>query len=307
MDTNAVQRHRNTIIDCLRDGDISIRRRALELSYALVNDGNIRVMTRELLSFLEVADNEFKLGMTTQICLAAERFAPNKRWQIDTVLRILKLVSLSCASLALQLTCWQAGNYVREEILSSFIRLVCHTPELQFYTAQRLYLALSSDLSQESLTLASVWIIGEFADVLLQGGTIDDGEEVKQVSCLVLDPVLVLMFQVTDSDLVDLLELVLASPYTNTLIRQFVLTAAAKLSARFAELQTSSSSTQQDRLAVILAGFSSNLELEIQQRAVEFGSLFSGRSEIRQGVLERMPPPEIRATMMGTGMQQPFP
>jgi AP-1 complex subunit gamma-1 len=50
-------------------------------------------MTRELLSFLEVADNEFKLGMTTQISLAAERFAPNKRWQIDTVLRVLKLVS----------------------------------------------------------------------------------------------------------------------------------------------------------------------------------------------------------------------
>jgi len=93
MDTNAVQRHRNTILDCLRDGDISIRRRALELSYALINDSNIRVMTRELLSFLEVADNEFKLGMTTQISLAAERFAPNKRWQIDTVLRVLKLVS----------------------------------------------------------------------------------------------------------------------------------------------------------------------------------------------------------------------
>jgi AP-1 complex subunit gamma-1 len=93
MDTNAVQRHRNTILDCLRDGDISIRRRALELTYALINDTNIRVMTRELLSFLEVADNEFKLGMTTQISLAAERFAPNKRWQIDTVLRVLKLVS----------------------------------------------------------------------------------------------------------------------------------------------------------------------------------------------------------------------
>jgi AP-1 complex subunit gamma-1 len=92
MDTNAVQRHRNIILDCLRDGDISIRRRALELSYALINETNVRVLTRELLAFLEVADNEFKLGMTTQISLAAERFAPNKRWHIDTVLRVLKLV-----------------------------------------------------------------------------------------------------------------------------------------------------------------------------------------------------------------------
>ena len=100
--TDAVQRHRNTILDCLRDGDISIRRRALELSYALINEQNIRVMTRELLAFLEVADNEFKLGMTTQISLAAERFAPNKRWHIDTFLRVLKLVSPSCITCQLE-------------------------------------------------------------------------------------------------------------------------------------------------------------------------------------------------------------
>ncbi|EEB96339.1 hypothetical protein MPER_04541, partial [Moniliophthora perniciosa FA553] len=141
MDTNAVQRHRNIILDCLRDGDISIRRRALELSYALINEQNIRILIRELLAFLEVADDEFKLGMTTQICLAAERFAPNKRWHIDTVLRVLKL----------------AGNFVREEILSAFIRLVAHTPELQAYTTSKLYTALNSDISQESLTLAATW------------------------------------------------------------------------------------------------------------------------------------------------------
>jgi AP-1 complex subunit gamma-1 len=63
------------------------------LSYALIIPDTVRVLTRELLAFLEVADNEFKLGMTTQICLAAERYAPNKRWHIDTVLRVLKLVS----------------------------------------------------------------------------------------------------------------------------------------------------------------------------------------------------------------------
>jgi hypothetical protein len=72
---NAVQRHRNIILDCLRDGDISIRRRALELSFALINEANVRVLTRELLAFLEIADNEFKQGMTTKICLAADRYA----------------------------------------------------------------------------------------------------------------------------------------------------------------------------------------------------------------------------------------
>lgn len=93
VEPNAVQRHRNTILDCLRDPDISIRRRALDLSFTLINEQNVRVLIRELLSFLEVADNEFKPIMTTQIGIAADRFAPNKRWHIDTMLRVLKLVS----------------------------------------------------------------------------------------------------------------------------------------------------------------------------------------------------------------------
>ena len=37
VDTQAVQRHRATIVDCVKDADISIRRRALELVYALVS------------------------------------------------------------------------------------------------------------------------------------------------------------------------------------------------------------------------------------------------------------------------------
>ena len=43
IDTAAVQRHRSTIVDCVKDADVSIRRRALELVYALVNESNIEV------------------------------------------------------------------------------------------------------------------------------------------------------------------------------------------------------------------------------------------------------------------------
>ncbi|KIJ55329.1 hypothetical protein M422DRAFT_151443 [Sphaerobolus stellatus SS14] len=261
MDTNAVLRHRNTILDCLRDGDISIRRRALELSYALINESNVRILIRELLAFLEVADNEFKLAMTTQICQAAERFAPNRRWHIDTVLRVLKL----------------AGNYVREEVLSGFIRLVAHTSELQSYTASRLYTALQADVSQESLTLAAVWIIGEYCEILLETGVVEE-EESKPVR---------------DSDIVDLFENVLQSPYINTLIRQFIVTSLTKLSSR-----PRTSQVQKDRIATIIGQFSTSPELEIQQRSVEFASLFN-RGDIFMGVLERMPVPEIKATVIG--------
>jgi AP-1 complex subunit gamma-1 len=108
IDMAAVQRHRAIIVTCLADADISIRRRALELIYVLINESNVRVLVRELLVFLESADNELKPNLTMQICIAAEKFAPNRRWHFDTVLRVLRL----------------AGAFVREQILSSFIFLV---------------------------------------------------------------------------------------------------------------------------------------------------------------------------------------
>ena len=68
----------------------------------------------------------------------------------------------------------QAGNYVREEILSAFIRLVVHTPELQGYTASRLHTALLADISQEALTLSATWILGEYSEILVEGGLVDE-------------------------------------------------------------------------------------------------------------------------------------
>ena len=57
---------------------------------------------------------------------------------------------------------------------------------------------------------------------------------------------------------------------------------------------------EQDRIAEVLAKYTTSPELELQQRAVEFASLFS-LGEMRIGVLEQMPPPELKATVMGIG------
>jgi AP-1 complex subunit gamma-1 len=172
----------------------------------------------------------------------------------------------------------QAGNYVREEVLSAFIRLTCHTPELQAYTAQKLFSALHADFSQESLTLAAVWVIGEFGETLLQGGSYDEEEAAREVQA---------------KDMVDLLASVLDSPYANSHIRQWVLTALAKMTTRISD------SAQQARIERLLHGYDASVEVEIQQRAVEFGALLA-RKDIRAGVLEPMPPPEIRQTVVGT-------
>ncbi|PAV87239.1 hypothetical protein WR25_15108 [Diploscapter pachys] len=60
VDYQAVQRHRTVVVECLKDPDVSIRKRAMELCFALMNETNIANMTKEMLIFLETADPEFK-------------------------------------------------------------------------------------------------------------------------------------------------------------------------------------------------------------------------------------------------------
>ena len=256
VEPNAVQRHRNTILECLRDPDISIRRRALDLSFTLINEGNVRVLIRELLAFLEVADTEFKPVMTSQIGVAADRFAPNKRWHVDTMFRVLKL----------------AGNHVKEQILSSFVRLIATTPDLQTYSAQKLYAGLKDDITQEGLNLAGSWVIGEYGDALLRPGNYEQEEFVKEVR---------------ESDIVDIFTTILNSSYSTQIVTEYIITSAMKLTSRLQE------SAQLDRIRRLLSGRTADLSVEIQQRAVEYGNLFA-YDEIRRGVFERMPPPEIR-------------
>jgi AP-1 complex subunit gamma-1 len=73
IDTQAVQRHRATIVECVKDSDISIRRRALDLVYNLVNENNVKVLTKELVEYLKVSDPEFKLDLTAKIAALVQK------------------------------------------------------------------------------------------------------------------------------------------------------------------------------------------------------------------------------------------
>ena len=265
IEPNAVQRHRNTILDCLRDPDISIRRRALDLSFTLINADNVRYLVRELLAFLEVADHEFKPNLTSQIGISADRYAPNKRWHVDTMLRVLKL----------------AGNFVKEPILASFVRLIATSPELQTYAVQKLYSHLRDDISQEGLTLAAAWCIGEYGDLLLRGGSYEEEELVKEVR---------------EGDIVDLFARILGSSFKGQSTTQYIVTSAMKLSTRFGD------AAQLERLRRLQLNYQADLDIEIQQRAMEYGNLF-GFEQIRQGVLEKMPAPKIREEQRVLGEQ----
>lgn len=52
----------------LQDLDASIRKRALELVYVLVNETNVKPLVKDLVDYLEVSDLDFRGDLTTKIC-----------------------------------------------------------------------------------------------------------------------------------------------------------------------------------------------------------------------------------------------
>ncbi|XP_024868554.1 AP-1 complex subunit gamma-1 isoform X7 [Temnothorax curvispinosus] len=254
MDTSAVQRHRSTILECLKDPDVSIRRRAMELSFALVNTNNIRNMMKELLLFLERADPEFKAQCSSNIVMSAERFAPNKRWHLETLFKVLVA----------------AGNYVRDDVVACTIQLISETQPQQGYAVGALWRALEKDTSdKQPLAQVATWCIGEYGDLLLYGPPSEDAET----------PV-----NLTEDEIIDVYQRLLWSPQNTVVTKQYTLLSLTKLSTRFQK--------GHEKIRQIIDTFGSNLHIELQQRGIEFSQLFRKYDHLRPALLERMPPME---------------
>lgn len=252
-DNNAVQRHRSTIVECLKDPDVSIRRRAMELCFALINANNIRTMMKELLLFLEKADPEFKSQCSSNMFIAAETYSPSKRWHLDTMLKVLTT----------------AGNYVRDDVVANVIQLISESNTLHGYITGQLWKCLRSFNEQQPLMQVAAWCIGEYGDLLIEGDSTED--EVVKVS---------------EEEVVDFLQKNLLNNHSSIVTKEFILMALVKLSTRFKE-----TTAQIQRL---IDSFGSHINVELQQRSIEFSQLFRKYSNLRPELLERMPAMESK-------------
>ncbi|KAM6324689.1 AP-1 complex subunit gamma-1 isoform 3-T3 [Podargus strigoides] len=231
----------------LLNNDKNIRR-AMELSFALVNGNNVRGMMKELLYFLDSCEPEFKADCASGIFLAAEKYAPSKRWHIDTIMRVLTT----------------AGSYVRDDAVPNLIQLITNSVEMHAYTVQRLYKAILGDYSQQPLVQVASWCIGEYGDLLVSG------------QCEEEEPI-----QVTEDEVLDILESVLISNMSASVTRGYALTAIMKLSTRF--------TSTVNRIKKVVSIYGSSIDVELQQRAVEYNALFKKYDHMRPALLERMP------------------
>lgn len=108
---------------------------------------------KELINYLLVADNEFKKELSNKICMACEKYAPNKKWHIDTVIKVLTL----------------SEGHVREEFISQLITVIATTPDLHQYSVTKAYYAMKENVNQIGMVQLGIWLVGEFGEMLVNG------------------------------------------------------------------------------------------------------------------------------------------
>ncbi|GJS38412.1 putative ribonuclease H-like domain-containing protein [Tanacetum coccineum] len=69
--------------------DASICKRALKLMYLLINETNVEPLTKGLIDYLEISDQDFKGDLTAKICSIVEKLSLDKLWYIDQMLKVL--------------------------------------------------------------------------------------------------------------------------------------------------------------------------------------------------------------------------
>ena len=79
-----------------------------------------------------VADNEFKKELSNKICQMCEKYAPTRKWHIDTVVKVLTL----------------SEHHVRQDYISQLITVIATTPELHGYSVSLVFNAMRENVKQ---------------------------------------------------------------------------------------------------------------------------------------------------------------
>lgn len=145
-----IKKHQKTIIGSLRDRDISVRRKGLDLLYSMCDPSNSRPIVNELLRYLQSADYAIREEMVLKIAILTEKYATEYQWYVDISLRLIAM----------------AGEHVSDEVWQRIIQIVTNNEELQSYAAQNVLQYLKNAQCHETLVKIGGYILGEFGHLI---------------------------------------------------------------------------------------------------------------------------------------------
>ena len=146
-----LRKHQQTVLLALRDKDISVRRRALDLLYSMCDGSNAKSTVQELLRTLPTADYSLREEMVLKIAILAEKYATESQWYVDVTLQLIS----------------QAGAQVPEEVWFRIVQIVTNNEDLQDYAAKTVLGHLkTAQPGNESIVKVGAYILGEFGHLI---------------------------------------------------------------------------------------------------------------------------------------------
>lgn len=147
-----IKQHQSIIIGSLKDRDISVRRKGLDLLYSMCDQSNAQPIVGELLHYLQNADFAIREEMVLKIAILTEKYATDIQWYVDISLRLIAM----------------AGDHVSDEVWHRVIQIVTNNEELQVYAAQNILQYVKADHCHETLVKIGGYILGEFGHLIAE-------------------------------------------------------------------------------------------------------------------------------------------
>jgi len=145
-----IKRHQNVILGSLRDRDISVRRKGLDLLYSMCDPSNAQPIVNELLKYLATADYAIREEMVLKIAILAEKYATDSQWYVDISLRLISM----------------AGDHMNDEVWQRVIQIVTNNESLQIYAAQNILEYVKGEQCHETLIKIGGYLLGEFGHLI---------------------------------------------------------------------------------------------------------------------------------------------
>lgn len=216
-DSIALQRYKSLVVQCLSHRDSSIRRRALDVVSALVDSNNVQTLIPEVIDYIKFADSEFRIELVAKIFTAIQRFSPDVQFNFNMTHRMLI----------------ENGNYVGNDLITTFSKMLTNTPSIQPYAVQQLLLSMANHSDNQTLVQVAVWAVGEFAQ--------------------------------EEFDSYDNMKKLMSMPHTTSQTKGIIIIAMGKLAVRF--------NHKQDTIDFLNTNFINDISLDVQQRAGEMVTL----------------------------------
>jgi AP-2 complex subunit alpha len=140
------EHYQTDVLDSLKDPDISLRKRALNLLYVMCYEKNARDIVGELVINLPTSDSQIKEDIVVKIAILAEKYhSGDLRWYFDSMIQVILL----------------AGDYVAEAVWFRVIQVVTNNPDIHEYAAEKCLTVVQSKFTHETLVGLSGYLLGE--------------------------------------------------------------------------------------------------------------------------------------------------